>query len=292
MRSAVLAATLTALGFLTALFAVAARLRGRGRPPRDLPAPASFARWSAAGLSDGPTSRRWLLGDDGVDEATRVGLATAWQEAARSAHRTVAVSTRRALDLVTLAAPPELVASAHEDALGRIRRAKVCFALARGIDGRGPLPGASIAPRRALPGPRSAALACLAREVVVESALADGVAACVNAKLARRTTDPSIRAALAEIAAAEARHASHAWEIVAWCLAEGGAPVAHALATLVLRPDPPPRDVPREALDGGWERWGIAGAALERQEHRRVIHAAARQLGAIVREAPESKLAA
>ncbi|MBX3199714.1 MAG: hypothetical protein KF894_16380 [Labilithrix sp.] len=290
MRSAVFAAMLTALGLLTALRVAASRLRGRAL--REAPAPASFAGWSAAGLSDGPTSRRWLLGDDGVDDATRSGLATAWQETARSAHRTVASSTRRALDLVTLSAPPELVASAHEDALDRIRRAKLCFALARGIDGRGPLPGASTAPRRTLPASRAAALACLACEVAVESVLADGVSAIVNAKLARRTIDPSIRAALMEIAGAEARHASRAWEIVAWCVAEGGAPVAHALEATDLRPEPSSREVPRAALDGGWERWGIAGAALERREHRRMAQAVERRLAGLAGKDPTRLLAA
>ncbi|MBX3215914.1 MAG: hypothetical protein KF850_27995 [Labilithrix sp.] len=292
MRSAVIAAMLNALGLFAALVVVVSRLRGRGRALRDAPPPASFAGWSAAGLSDGPTSRRWLLGDDGVDDATRSGLAAAWQETARSAHRTVASSTRRALDLVTLSAPPELVASAHEDALDRIRRAKLCFALARGIDGRGPLPGASTTLHRPLPASRPAALARLASEVVVESALADGVAACVNAKLARRAIDPSVRAALTEIAAAEARHANHAWEIVAWCLAEGGAPVALALEATGLRLEPSSRDVPHGALDGGWERWGIAGAALERREHRRMAQAVERRLAGLAGKDPTRLLAA
>ncbi|MBX3225436.1 MAG: hypothetical protein KF795_33330 [Labilithrix sp.] len=294
MRLAVFEATLTAvLGVLAALLAVAARpVRARLRAQKEPAAPPSFAGWSAAALSEGPTSRRWLLGDDGVDDATRAGLATAWQETARAAHRALAASTRRALDLVTLSAPPELVASAHEHALDDLRRAKVCFALARGLDGRGPSPGAAVAPPRALPGPRVAALAGLATEVVVDVALARGVSACVSAKLARRTTDRFIRRALEEIAMAEERHARHAWDVIAWCLAEGGAPVEHALRARIGRLVPIARDVPQEAIDGGWERWGIAGAALERQEHARAADAIARKLAELAEKGRGGELVA
>lgn len=278
MRTAWIDATLSALlGFVAALLAVAARLRGRVRSKEDVrPLRPSFGGWAVAELPDGSSSR--LLGDDGIDEATRIELAKAWQGVALSAHRAIAASTHRALDLVTLHAPPELVVAAHEDALVEIRRAKLCFSMARAIGGPIAPLGEDGTRRRALPALRPVALAMLASEVVLEVALARGLDARIDAKLARRTTDRAIRAALEEIASGEGRHVSHAWAIVEWCLSEGGAAVEHALRTLVGRLAPIARERSHEASDGGWERWGIAGAALERQEHARVVEAIERKL--------------
>ncbi len=285
MRTAWIDATLSALlGFVAALLAVAARLRGRLRSTQDAcTLRPSFGGWAVLPeLPDGSSSR--LLVDDGIDDATRIELAKAWQELALSAHRALAASTHRALDLVTLCAPPELVVAAHEGALVEVRRAKLCFSVARAIGGSIAPPGQDGAPRRALPGLRPVALAMLATEVVLEVALTRGLAARIDAKLARRTTDRAIRAVLEEIASGEGRHVRHAWAIIEWCLSEGGAPVEHALRALVGRlPSLVPivGDRSQEASDGGWERWGIAGSALEGQEHARVVEAIERKLTAL-----------
>ncbi len=281
MRTAWIDATLSALlGFLAALLAVAARVRVRVRSTQDAhPTRPSFGGWAVAELPDGSSSR--LLADDGIDDATRIELAKAWQGVALSAHRALAASTHRALDLVTLRAPPDLVVAAHEDAIVEVRRAKLCFSVARAIGGSIAPRGEDGAPRRALPGLRPVALAMLATEVVLEVALTRGLAARIDAKLARRTTDRAIRAALEEIASGEGHHVSHAWAIVEWCISEGGAPVEHALRALVGRLPSIAPERSQEASDGGWERWGIAGAALERQEHARVIEANERKLTAL-----------
>ena len=268
------------LGFVAAMLALAGRGGARRRDDGEDVAPASGG-WSVAGLADGPISRRGLLADDGVDGETRSALASAWLDSARAAHGALAASTQRALDLVSLQAPPELVTRAHEDALDEIRRVKSCLGVARAIDGRS-APSLGAPARRALPRSRAAALALLAAEIVVDAALVECRASRMNAKLARRTTDRAIRAALEEIAASEARRLPHLWAVVRWCVAEGGGAVEHALRALVGRWPPPRRDLPPEALDGGWERWGIAGAALERQEHARACELVARNVHELV----------
>ena len=268
------------LGFMAALLALAGRARAPERDRGEHPARPSGG-WSAAGLEDGPISRRGLLADDGVDGETRSALASAWYGSARAAHHASAASTQRALDLVSLQAPPELVARAHEDALDEIRRVKICLGVARAIGGASALSLAGPA-RRALPRTRAAALALLAAEIVVDAALAECRLSRMDAKLARRTTDRTIRAALEEIAASEARRVEHLWAVVRWCLAEGGGSVEHALRALVGRWPSPRRDLPLEALDGGWERWGIAGAALERQEHARACELVERNIHELV----------
>lgn len=247
------------LGAVAALLAVTERSARLDRPSR-----ARRAAWSAVAS---PASRRCLLPDDGVDDETRAALAAAWNHEASVAHGALVRSTQRALELASLGAPPSLVARAHEDALDDIRRAKLCSAIARGMNGQS-VPPAGSAARRPLLRARSGALASLAAGVVVDVALAHGRASRMHAKLARRTIDRTIRAALEEIAASEARHVAHAWAIVRWCIAEkAGGAVEHALRGLVGRLPAPRGFLPCEALDGGWERWGIAGAALERQAH-------------------------
>src|SRR5262249_28861573 len=155
------------------------------------------------------------------------------------------------------------------DALDEIRHAEACFALARAIDGRaespGPFPEALAGRTRARP--RAMMLGELAVDSLVDGALNEGISARVVARVAKRCAVPEVRAILKAIAADEGRHSAHGWDVVRWCLAEGGAPVAHALSAAV-------RALPRElrttidaaARDGGWERWGIPGAALEAEE--------------------------
>ncbi len=276
------------LGVLAAILALAGRAGARRRARDDdrgeHPARLSGAGWSV-GLSDGPLSRRGLLADDGVDGETRSALASAWLDAARRAHDALAASTQRALDLVSLQAPPELVARAHEDALDDLRRVEIRLGVARAIDARTSLSLGAQSRGPALPRGRAAALALLAAEIVVDAALVECRSSRVNAKLARRTPDRTIRAALQEIAASEARRGAHLWAVVRWCVGEGGGAVEHALRALVGRWPSPPRELPVEALDGGWERWGIAGAALQRQEHTRACEVVERNIHELVASA-------
>ncbi len=72
---------------------------------------------------------------------------------------------------------------------------------------------------------------------------------------------------LKELAADEGRHAAHGWEVVAWCLAEGGEAVAGALRGAVAAlPETMRSPLPEAARGGGWERLGIHGHALEAEE--------------------------
>jgi len=209
-------------------------------------------------------------------------LARRWRENGRTEHASVAAFARLALDLMALGAPPRLVASANSDALDEIRHAELCFSLARSLDGRiedpGPFPEAKRA--NTLPRARTLALAMLAVDSLIDGALHEGVSARIIAKLAKRSDVPAIRGVLKEIASDEGRHAAHGWDVAEWCLEQGRAPVAHALRGAL-------RTLPREMRsfaarfadgpmsgrsgfppdDGSWERWGIHGATLEREEY-------------------------
>ncbi|MEZ4301671.1 MAG: ferritin-like domain-containing protein [Polyangiaceae bacterium] len=201
-----------------------------------------------------------------VDPELRRGLAAQWRENGRTEHASVAAFARLTLDLMSLGAPPDLVAAANRDALDEIRHTELCFSLARALDGSPDSPSAFPAAARArtLPSSRTLALSILAVDSLVDGALHEGVSARVIAALAKRCEHPEIRAVLKEIAADEGRHAAHGWEVVEWCLEEGGRPVAGALrGALKTLPHTMHSDLPAPAEDGSWERYGIHGRELE-----------------------------
>jgi hypothetical protein len=201
-----------------------------------------------------------------VEEALRPGLAAQWRENGRTEHASVAAFARLTLDLMALGAPPALVAASNRDALDEIRHTELCFSLARALDGKQESPAAFPAASRArtLPAARTLALAVLAVDSLVDGALHEGVSARVIAALAKRCEEPQIRAVLKEIAADEGRHAAHGWDVVEWCLSEGGSAVADALrGALQALPRAGRSELPEAAEDGQWERAGIHGRALE-----------------------------
>lgn len=205
-----------------------------------------------------------------VPADVRAGLAAAWRENGSTEHASVAAFARVSLELVALGAPPALLADASRDTLDEIRHAELCFGLARALDGHaaspGPFPEATTA--GALAGGRTARLVALAVTSLVDGALHEGVSARVIAKLARRCELDAVRAVLVELAADEGRHAAHGWDVVAWCVEVGGAPVRAALEAAAAKiPDEARSPLPPDAEDGSWERYGIVGRALEREQY-------------------------
>jgi tRNA isopentenyl-2-thiomethyl-A-37 hydroxylase MiaE len=217
-----------------------------------------------------------------IPAEARAAAAARWRENGRTEHASVAAFARLTLDLMALGAPPDLIQSANLDARDEIRHAELCFSLAKALDGRdggpGPFPEAQTA--RTLPSNRTLALAELAVDSLIDGALHEGLSARIIAQLAKRCEEPAIKSLLAELAADEGRHAAHGWDVVKWCLEEGGAPVAHALrgatATLPARPS---TDLPAEARGGDWERFGIHGVALEEEQHRLSLAALTARVG-------------
>lgn len=214
----------------------------------------------------------WLTADVGAISGgpTRDAVAARWRENGRTEHASVGAFARLTLDLLALGAPPRLIADANRDSLDEIRHTELCFSLAKELDGRDESPGAFPAARAARTSvpTRPLALSSLAVDSLVDGALHEGVSARVIARLAKVCDDPKIRAVLREIAADEGRHAAHGWDVVAWCLQEGGAPVASALrGALNAIPATIDSGLPPEAATGAWEPWGIHGEALEAEEY-------------------------
>ncbi len=215
----------------------------------------------------------WAEVDTGVvqgDDVPAHELAAQWRENGRTEHASVAAFARLTLDLMALGAPPHMIAASNRDALDEIRHAELCFSLARALDGHatspGPFPEASRA--RTLSTTRALALAELAVDSLVDGALNEGVSARILARLAKACENSEMRVILKEIAADEGRHAKHGWDVVLWCIAEGGPSVIHALQGAArMLPTGMKSPLPAAATDGSWERYGIHGHALEAAEY-------------------------
>ncbi len=230
------------------------------------------------------TGQSWLLRDRApldLPVVVRDELAGAWRENGRTEHASVAAFARHTLELMTLGAPPALVRAAQEDAIDEIRHTELCFTLARAIDGRaiepGDFPGAKA--NASVPRPRIVALATLATGSLIDGALHEGVSARIIAKLARRCERPEIAFVLREIARDEGRHAAHGWDVVLWCVEQGGAPIVAALrGALAALPDDMRTSLPERARGGEWERYGIMGHLLEAEEYARTRRDLGRRL--------------
>lgn len=205
-------------------------------------------------------------------EALRRALAAQWRENGRTEHASVAAFARLTLDLMALGAPPRLIEAAQQDALDEIRHAELCFGLAHALDGQERGPAAFPAARCSRPASRirTLALVKLAVDSLVDGALNEGVSARILAQLARRCEDPAMRAMLREIAADEGRHAAHGWDVVEWCVEQGGVPIVRALrGAVAMLPRQLSSSLPEAARDGSWERHGIHGEALEAEQFAR-----------------------
>ena len=222
-------------------------------------------------LPDLRTSADWASPEMALHaESAPAGLADQWRENGKTEHASVAAFARLTLDLMALGAPPALIASANRDALDEIRHTELCFAIARGLDGKNVSPGPFPQAQRVatLPRSRTLALAKLAVDSLVDGVLHEGVFARIIAKLAQRCEEPAIRASLKEIAADEGRHAAHGWTVVAWCLEQGGRPVGNALLGAIRTlPREMRSELPAAAAEGGWVRWGIHDHRLESEEY-------------------------
>lgn len=241
---------------LMSIFGRGRQLRGHGRIL--LPKLAPTANWATDSMT--PTAPEHL----------REQLAARWRWNGRTEHASVAAFAQHTLDLVALGAPPALVEAANADGRDEIRHAELCFALARGLDGRvqGPAPFPEARSIRRIRAGRTLDLAQLAVSSLIDGALHEGISARVLARLVRTCTDPATRDVLKTLAADEGRHAAHAWDVVEWCVAEGGLPVLQALrGAIAALPDHLDDELPDGARDGSWEPFGVPGVALESEEH-------------------------
>lgn len=186
-----------------------------GRPLRDgdgeavLPAVRGGNRWAAAAHVD--------LEGTTAEERARAGAR--WLDDARMEHASIAAFAALALDLLAAGAAPELVERAHRAALDEARHARVCFGFASAYLERTVEPGPLATDDAAR---TSASLERLALGALVDGALGEGGAAAILRARARVAREPAVALALRRIARDEARHAELGWDVLRFCVGEGG----------------------------------------------------------------------
>ncbi len=247
----------------------------------------SFARGRQLRERGRPLFAPLVRGKRFIDDVAAVdappAAAAAWRESGKTEHASVVAFARLVEELTALGAPASLVEDARRDGADEVRHTRLCFSLAYAMDGAPLEPGTFPAPPAPLLTSRAARLARLAVESLVDGALNEGVSARVVAALARRVEEPAVARVLVAIAADEGRHARHAWDVLAWCLAEGGAPARAATRGALAALPRAAGAVPAGAVltgavltgavltgDGALERWGIPSQASLDAAHRAV----------------------
>jgi hypothetical protein len=149
---------------------------------------------------------------------TRDRLAATWLRDALEEHASVAAFARFALLLLSVGAPPELVALAQRASLDEIEHARACFGLARryGAKSGGP---SRLLVADCLEGVSS--LADLVELTVTEGCVGETLGALLAAEQLAHASDPAVLRTLKRIAADEARHAELSWRFLTWAFATG-----------------------------------------------------------------------
>jgi hypothetical protein len=208
---------------------------------------------------------------EGLDPDTRAWLAAHWEREASLEHASVAAFSRVSLALLSLGAPPDLLAGTHAAAMDEVQHARATYALATAYAGAprgpGPLPFASGG--ISLEGMSHASLAA---ETFVDGCVGEATAALVLREAEARAEGETLRTTLGRMAEDEERHADLAWRTLAWALAAGGADVHRALEDAI-------EDLRREIADPlgptpaepDLARYGVIALAEQQRIRRRSI---------------------
>jgi hypothetical protein len=152
-------------------------------------------------------------------------LASYWIEIGRLEHASVAAFAQFVLQLLAVAAPPELVLAAQQALADEVEHARLAFGLASLYSGTGVGPG----PLASTGAGAATSLPELLDAVIREACLGETLAAFEAREAAERAEDPAVQAALRKIAGDEQRHAELGWRFVQWALT-GADPQARARA--------------------------------------------------------------
>lgn len=156
------------------------------------------------------------VADCEISEHDARRLADHWTAVGVAEHASVAAFARFALELLAVAAPPELATECARAMADEIEHARLAFALATRYAGHAVGPG-PLALDGVLAQPIE--LVAVACSVAREACVGETLAAIEAAEAEQHATDPDATAALRRIAADELRHAALGWRFLAWALA-------------------------------------------------------------------------
>lgn len=159
---------------------------------------------------------------DVIDPRVASVLAASWLKDALEEHASIAAFARFTMLLLSVGAPPHLVAGSQRASLDEIRHAQACFALAARYGSREVGPG----PLKVADSLDVLSLADLAALTVQEGCVGETLGALLAAEQLAQASDSEVVRILRKIAADETRHAELAWQFVQWSVQRGGEVVA------------------------------------------------------------------
>jgi hypothetical protein len=151
----------------------------------------------------------------GLSQLQKETVRDRWLQAAREEHASVASFARFSMELMSLGAPPELLAGSARAQVDEITHARECFAFAGAVFGEtygpGPLDLTGAMDESMLP-------ADIMERIIREACVNESLAAAEASWLAERTLCGAVEDALSLIAEDESRHASLGWRSLRWLL--------------------------------------------------------------------------
>jgi hypothetical protein len=208
----------------------------------------SLRRADAAPRSDWQLESAATASRADLDPETAEALARDWLHDACEEYASIAAFARFTMHLVSVGAPPEMIAESQRAALDEIEHARACFVLAQRYGGRAMGPGA-LSLEGAMPPVTLAEIAALTAE---EGCVGETLGVLLAERQLATASDPFVRSLLvkAHIVDDEARHAELAWRFVAWAVARGGEPVRRAVRAAIRRAVTDTLAMPIRSYDG------------------------------------------
>lgn len=194
--------------------------------------------------------------------------AKVWVEAGLAEHASVAAFSRFVLQLLRLAAPPELLRSAIRAMDDEVEHARLCFGVAKYLSGESAGPG-PLDVRGALD--FTDGIASIIDAVIVEGCLSETISARHAAVAAIRVQDPAIRSVLERIADDEARHSELSWRFLTWVLTAHPCLNGHVRTTFDIALAGQ-MDVGKDDQGGGLEAYGHLDAPSKQSVATQTIH--------------------
>jgi hypothetical protein len=186
-----------------------------------------------------------------LNATERFAVSEHWLRCALEEHASIASFSRLALELLSLGAPPELVAGAHSAALDELRHARRCLGVCRAL--RAGAPELGVFPD-ATRGVRPVTVPELAVATFREGCLGEQRAARALAHAALEATSRELAELLRGLASDETRHAEYAWHIVEWCLGEDRENVERGVREVLALERASVPVAPKDELPPGWGR--------------------------------------
>jgi hypothetical protein len=153
-----------------------------------------------------------------IDPRTLAALSASWQKDALDEHASIAAFARFTMLMLSVGAPPDLIADSQRASLDEIKHARACFALARRYGSRDVGPSAlEVADSLG-----AISLAELAALTVQEGCVGETLGVLLASEQLACAADPEVIRLLRRIVADENRHAELAWRFVKWAVSVGG----------------------------------------------------------------------